>query len=752
MKKKNLDFLEFKNKYKRKIEKKLGKANSGNKKVTTRDYDIFKNSFMPKQLSFYETMCNWSESIVPIKPGDKDIPEIEDAIKTSHLNITPTGTISFAVVTSFAIVLTGIVLGYMLPVILTGGETMDNYFFIFFSIVMALILFVPMTKLPFIISNMWRMKASNQMVLSIFYVVTYMRHTPNLELAIDFAAEHLAPPLSLDFKKVVWNIETGKYDNITESLDAYLETWRQKNNEFVEAMHLIQGSLYENSETRRQSSLDKALDVILDETYEKMLHYTHDLKTPITTLHMLGIVLPILGLVILPLLTAFIPEARWYHLFALYNILLPVLVYYIGKDVLSTRPSGYGGVDMSELEEEETENDEVKLRYKAKNTVKVTPLMAGVTVFVILILIGSLPLVVHQINPQYDLMLTSDGFVLPQDVDPGQRVYIQFLDYRDELVEGQPTGNLIGPYGLGASLLSLLIPLSISLGLFTYFKMRTKDFIKVREETKELEQEFASALFQLGNRLGDGVPAEIAFANVSKVMNKSKSAKFFDIVTINISKLGLGVREAIFNKEVGAIKYFPSSIIESSMKVFIESIQKGPKVASQALITVAEYIKSMHRVDERLQDLLADIVSSMKSQINFLTPIIAGIVVGITSMISQILGALSDRLGDLGAENVQGGGGVPGGVTGGADGILNTFGSGGIPTYHFQAIVGLYVVQITFILTIMINGIENGVDDISKEDMLKKNLASSAALYVIVTGFFTIAFNVIAGGIIAGLA
>lgn len=745
MKKKDLDFLEFKNKYKRKIEKKLGKAPSTKKQVSTRDYDIFKKSFMPKQLNFYEKMCNFSEKIIPIKPSDTQIPEIEEAIKTSHLNITPTSTYSFAIVMSFLIIITGTILGYMIPVIITGGETVENFFFIIFSLIMALVLFIPMTKIPFIVANIWRMRASNQMVLSIFYIVTYMRHTPNLELAIDFAAEHLAPPLSLDFKKVVWNIETGKYDSITESLDAYLETWRQKNNEFIEAMHLIQGSLYENNEGRRQSSLDKSLDVILDETYEKMLHYTHNLKTPITTLHMLGIVLPILGLVILPLLTAFVPEARWYHLFALYNIFLPVLVYYIGRDVLSTRPSGYGGVDMSELEED-VENDEVKLRYKGKNKFKVTPFMAGMTMFAILFLIGIIPIVVHQINPQYDLMLTPNGLITPADLDSGERVYIQFLDYRNELVEGRPTENLIGPYGLGAALLSLLIPLSFSMGLFTYYKLRTKDHIKIREETKELEQEFASALFQLGNRLGDGVPAEIAFGNVSKVMNKSKSSKFFDIVTVNISKLGLGVREAIFNKDVGAIKFFPSSIIESSMKVFIESIQKGPKVASQALITVAEYIKSMHRVDERLQDLLADIVSSMKSQINFLTPIIAGIVVGITSMISQILGALSSRLDDLSVD-----GGDAAGVPGGAEGVLNTFGSGGIPTYHFQIIVGLYVVQITFILSIMINGIENGVDEISKEDMLKRNLASSAMLYTLVTGFFTIAFNIIAGGIVAGL-
>ena len=62
---------------------------------------------------------------------------------------------------------------------------------------------------------------------------------------------------------------------------------------------------------------------MLDETYEKMLHYAHNLKGPITTLHMMGVILPILGLVILPLVVSFMSEVKWYHLFMLYNVALP---------------------------------------------------------------------------------------------------------------------------------------------------------------------------------------------------------------------------------------------------------------------------------------------------------------------------------------------------------------------------------------------------------------------------------------------
>ena len=63
-------------------------------------------------------------------------------------------------------------------------------------------------------------------------------------------------------------------------------------------------------------------EVGLDGTYENMLHYAHNLKNPITMLHMLGVILPILGLVIFPLIGAFMSGSiKWYHLFILYNIL-----------------------------------------------------------------------------------------------------------------------------------------------------------------------------------------------------------------------------------------------------------------------------------------------------------------------------------------------------------------------------------------------------------------------------------------------
>ena len=742
MRKEELDFLDVKQRYKNKLNRELGKMPDEVKRISSSDYEAFKKSFMPKNLSLYERVCNIGEKILPIKPDKNSIPKIQEALKTSHLNVSPTGTMSFAALGSLGIFFVFVILGYFVPFFLSGGKTADMFFFVLFGFLAAVIMFFPLTRLPFIIANSWRMKATNQMVLSIFYIVTYMRHTPNLELAVNFAGEHLAPPLSLDFKKIIWDIELGKFDNINQSLDSYLVGWQEFNPEFVESIHLIQGSLFESDESRRITALDKSLSVILDETFEKMLHYSHDLKSPITTLHMLGIVLPILGLVILPLITAFMSEIKWFHLFAFYNIALPALVFYLGKQILSTRPTGYGGINVAEIDEKAPL---VRLKL-GSGSVDLAPASAAIILAGILLFVGFSPLIIYSVNSDFDLFLRDDFTIrTPEDVESEDVIFAKFLDYRQQRDDD---GYLIrdeymGPYGVGSNLVSLFIPLGIGLSFGLFYTWRTKKLTNLRKETMRLEQEFASALFQLGNRLGDGIPAELAFSKVAQVMPNTKSGKFFDKISLNIVKLGMGVEDAIFDSERGAINDFPSTIVESGMKVFIESSKKGPLIASQALVTVAEYIKSMHRVDERLKDLMADVVSSMRSQISFLTPIIAGIVVGITSMIIQILGILAERMDDFGDLGDAGGAGF--------ENILDMFGQGGIPTFFFQLIVGLYVVQITFILSIIINGIENGSDKIGEMETLAKNLTASTLLYLVVAGLATIGFSAVAAGVVSSL-
>ncbi len=698
-------------KYKSRIEGQLeGHLDSP---ISTKDYQDFKKEIIPPHMTKYEEACNFAEKILKIKPDEKKASILQDSINSAHINITPSGAVSLGIFLPLLIILFGGILAF---------AVLQSMMFVVIVLILGAILIKPLSDLPNYIANYWRLKASNQMVLCVFYVVTYMRHTSNLENAIQFASEHLTPPLSLDMKKIIWDVETEKFDSLKDSLDYYLNSWRKYNMEFVESFHLIESSLLEGDETRRLAALDKSLDVILEETYEKMLHYAHNLKSPITMLHMLGIILPILGLVILPLVISFLEGVSWLHLMFFYNIVLPIGVYSMGRIILTKRPTGYGDTDISE------ENPSLK-KYKniiiniGNSEIRINPFFLCIFVGALLFIIGISPIIIHTIAPSFDF-----------PADPEAQFHL--IEYNTDKL-----GNLVGPFGIGSSVLSLFVTLAFGIGFGLYFKLRSKNLIKIRERAKKLEDEFASALFQLGNRLGDDIPAEMAFGRVAEYMQDTNSGKFFRLVSINIQKMGMSVNQAIFDKQHGALLYFPSKIIESSMKVLIESIKKGPRIAAQALTNIARYIKEIHRVNERLRDLMADIISSMTSQIKFLTPAIAGIVVGITSMITTILSKLSKTVSNIGVEGV-------GGVSAPMD-MAEMFGMG-IPTFYFQIVVGIYVVQIIYILTVLSNGIQNGSDKLNENYQLGINLINGTILYCFISLFVMVLFNNIASTIMDG--
>ncbi len=111
-------------------------------------------------------------------------------------------------------------------------------------------------------------------------------------------------------------------------------------------------------------------------------------------------------------------------------------------------------------------------------------------------------------------------------------------------------------------------------------------------------------------------------------------------------------------------------------------------------------------------------------------------------MVTTILGKLSAQLEVLGRQ---------GEATTTGMGVIELFGDG-IPTYYFQIVVGIYIVQIVYILTIMSNGIENGADKLAERYFLGQNLVRSTILYCGVATVIMIIFNLIASQILRTLA
>ena len=94
-------------------------------------------------------------------------------------------------------------------------------------------------------------------------------------------------------------------------------------------------------------------------------------------------------------------------------------------------------------------------------------------------------------------------------------------------------------------------------------------------------------MFQLGNRLGDGIPAEIAFAKVAESTKGTETEGFFKTVNSNIQQLGMSLERSLFDPKRGAVIFYPSQLIATSMKILVESVKKGLKVAARSLMSIS---------------------------------------------------------------------------------------------------------------------------------------------------------------------
>jgi len=656
-------------------------------------YGIFKQEQAGTGHLLYEKMCRFSEKILKAQPTQKDIDKVALPIQLAHLAITPASAYSLAYIAAIlSIAVFGaltLILKFNLFVLVTG-----------FMVAVALLLYLP--TVPKRILTGWRARASDQLVLAILYAVIYMEHTPNLERAVRFVAEHTAPPLSLDFMKILWDVETKKYSSVLEALSDYANTWQGWDDEFVESVELLESSLYEADNSRRQSILDKAVSVILDGTQDHMLEFAHRLQSPMESLHMLGIVLPVMGLVMLPMIGAFMgASVKWYEICIMYNVLLPITIYLIGASVLTTRPAGSDTTDVYKFIQQKYLRPALKI---GSLEVPISPRILGILVFA---LIGG----------------------------PGTYVLITTLiQLTGEALRKALFSNL-----LLFSTIDIVAGAGIALGVYYWWSVH--HIVKIKKSIESMEAQFSASAFSLGERLEEKMPVELVFAKMAQ-SEKGEIAKFYQIIDYNLRQLGTSLADAITNEKYGALASFPSAAIKSAMAILVEGAKKSPDIVGRSMLTISTYSQAVRKVTERMRDLLADTTSSMSSQVKIFIPIISGIVIGLAALTTNILMNLGDQMAAMsnlgGTEQAAAAGG----------GIMDIFQINSmIPSPVFQLIVGLYVLQLTWLLSYMLSGIIYGHDEIETKWLLAQNFMMATVFYVIITSVTVLLFGALAAPI-----
>ena len=233
----------------------------------------------------------------------------------------------FALVSSpFSELLTGIVYG--------------QYLLLAFLVIAALSVTRFVYMYPFAAAEIEQKKAIGYIPEIVGYMIMSMKLTPNLEKAVEFAAEHGRGRIANEFKKLLWDVEIGVYATIVEGLDAIAYRWGKYSPEFKRALMRIRSAVLEDTEAKRDTALNRTMDELLTTIKEKMQGYAHELKQPSIVLFFVGVLLPLILMIILPMGSVFsgLPLANPLVIVAIYNVAIPIGTFYFARDIIKRRP------------------------------------------------------------------------------------------------------------------------------------------------------------------------------------------------------------------------------------------------------------------------------------------------------------------------------------------------------------------------------------------------------------------------------
>jgi len=613
--------------------------------------------------SWYEYLCNSLGKLFEFPLSEDQIKDISEKLEFCDLKVKPNYIFSTAII------------------LLIIGIVVSLFFFLLEFYLYGILIIIAFSMFswylliyPSYLTRYYRIKATSDLVQTVLYLVISLRLVPNLESALMFASKHVKGIVGRDLRKMTWGISSGKYGSADESLETLAKKWKEENLEFFEAIHLIRTSTLQKKE-KREEMLDEAVNTILQGNMERMKHYSTELRNPLMIITTLGITLPVLTIILFPIMTIFLAETIKPHLlFLFYDVALPIAIYYIMTQTLRARPLSFGIIDISK-------------HPKVKSNILAINLPVKRIVFpniVLSTIVGSL------------LCLTGILICLI----PSEPVSITKIG-----------GGLIVLAGIASSVI-----------LYSFLHFHGN--IKIRDEVRDIEKEFDEVLFQLGYTLSTGIPLEAALEKSCNRTKGLKISRMFEMALTNIRKFGFTFKRALFDKDYGVMKYYPSPTVHAMMHTISDSIEKGVAGVAKTVLSISHYLKSMHLVEEHMREILDETTSSMKMMMTLLVPIASGAVVGMATIIVMVLYQIVSILTNVtGLAQAYPQNFAPD-VLGSLVDIKNI-----LPAEIFLVVVGVYMLEIVVMLASFIGSLEHGDDPLDKYYLIATNVLMSLAIF-----------------------
>lgn len=619
--------------------------------------EFLEAEYLHRRFSLYEKMCNFFDRAKLSLPKDLE-EKFRSEINFCHMKVTPSGVFLTSLILPLLIFAILSVIFYIPGLLSTAMISM--------LVLLSAVTFYYLFSYTTFLTKYFRAKAAAEMSLAITYMSISLKTNANLESAIAFAAQNLTGPLGLDFKKILWDLETGARLSAIDGLDDLSEKWKSENEEFVDAISLLKTAINEPP-ARMDSNIREAVNRMAEGTKFRMKRYALAMRSPLKLLNSFGILLPMLILIFFPVLVIFVPEIARPELVAFsYMVLLPLVVYLFLRQYFYAKPYSYHQVELKNLEE-----------FKTQKRV--------VLYLSILIAVAFTSYFVYKLSTIQTLFSTE------------QFIY------------------------------SFLIIVVLSSSIILHSFLSSFNNLKRNEDILKIESELPVALFQLSVTSDIGKPIEKNIEDLLPRIKTLKISEMFRRILLNITTFGMTLESAIFKEKVGAIYSYPSRIISSSFRLIVEISKRGMTFLSLALKSMSEFLKDADEVSNASDEILSETTSDMEIQALVFAPLSAGIVVGLMAIIIYLFAFFSQSMQDIETFFTKTGIGDTGAST--FQFLLNI--GKQIPFHYFQIIVGVYMIEIVYIIAHFLGELDYGDDEVRKLFGTGKTMLIGIVIYAI---------------------
>jgi len=589
-------------------------------------------------------------------------PEYMDALNFTGLNIEPLDILVFA--HAGALISFMIIFMFDLIVIFSYGlnigaiDTLTLLLMVITSSFLPLIIMNLLANYPKTYARYVNIHSLGDIPEVLSYLVMYLKLVPNLENSVKFAASESSTSLVRDLRKMLWDMEIRVYHGINDALTNFADYWGRWSDHFKRALYLIRSSIQEPEEAQRVITLNRALDVGLDGTRDLMNQFASKLHQPTMFIYSIGIMIPLSLIAMLPAAGLVGMNVTIFQVFFLYDIILPLFVFLYTRKILLSRPATFNPPAIPS-----NHHDLVGID---KHKRLIISLVVGLLIAMPGILFMAIPMFMPG-NSSNELL--------------------NFISNPDGLNSYFPV-TLFIIWGIAATVTLY------SLSVYRPYK-------KIRDNIKQIEKEFSDALYILGKRISEERSPEESFMYAASTMEGAKIAEVFSHTSYNLTAMHTNIRDALFSSEYGPLRHVYSDRIKAIMRLFVEGIHKSQRSVSISIIRIADHLKELQQVENKIKDTLYPLTSTLRSTAAVFAPLIAGATLAITKLISNIIHSMASK---LPTETFAGG------YSNTFASITDAFALENVRPEYFVLVVGIYIIELVFLLTRFTNGIDEGDD------------------------------------------